>query len=134
MKVAVSSTGDKLDAIVDPRFGRCAYFMIVEVENKEIKGFEAVKNEGVNAMGGAGIKASQLIANKGVEALISGNIGPNAFNVLSGTGIKVITGVGGVSIREAVESYLKGELSETSSPTASGFGPKGTGRGQGMGR
>ena len=132
MKIAVSSTGDKLDAMIDPRFGRCSYFMIVNVENKEIKDFEAVKNPGVTATGGAGIQAANIIANKGAEALISGNIGPNAFNVLSGTGIKILTGVGGINIRNAVEKYLNGELKETSTPTSPGFGPRrGMGRGRG---
>ena len=135
MKIAVSSMGDKLDAMVDPRFGRCAYFMIVNVENNEIKDFEAIKNPGVTAIGGAGIQAANIIANKKVEALISGNIGPNAFNVLSGTGIKILTGVGGISVKESVESYLKGELKETATPTTPGFGPtKGMGLGRGQGR
>ena len=133
MKVVVSSTGDKLDAMIDPRFGRCAYFMVVNVENNEIKDFEAIKNLGVTATGGAGIQAANIIANKGAEALISGNIGPNAFNVLSGTGIKIMTGVGGISVKEAVERYLKGELKETSTPTTPGFGPS-MGRGQGRRR
>lgn len=133
MKIAVSSMGDKVDAMVDPRFGRCAYFMIVNIEDNKIKDSETIKNPGVTAMGGAGIQAAQIIANKGVEALISGNIGPNAFNVLSGTGIKIVTGVGGISVKEAVERYLKGELKETKTPTASGFGP-GRGMGRGLGK
>lgn len=118
-KIAVSSTGDSIDAMVDPRFGRCGYFIIVSIENNEIVGSEVVKNEGVNAIGGAGIRAANLIAGKGVEALISGNIGPNAFNVLSGTKIKIYTGVGGISVKQTVQSYMKGELNETSAPTSS---------------
>jgi len=88
MKIAVSATAGSLDAIVDPRFGRCAYFVIVEVEKNEIKNAEAVQNPAATAIGGAGIQAAQLIASKGAKVLISGNIGPNAFSVLSGTGIK----------------------------------------------
>lgn len=118
-KIAVSSTGDEMNAMVDPRFGRCNYFIIVSIEDNEIVGSEAVKNEGMNAMGGAGIRAANLIAGKGVEALISGNIGPNAFDVLSGTKIKIYTGVGGISVKQIVQSYLKGELNETSAPTSS---------------
>jgi len=131
MKIAVSATADSLDAIVDPRFGRCAYFVIVEVEKNEIKNAEAVQNPAATAMGGAGIQAAQLIASKGAKVLISGNIGPNAFNVLSGTGIKIATGVAGISVREAVQRYLKGEIKETKAPTMPGFGP---GRGMGPGR
>ena len=131
MKIAVSATADNLDAIVDPRFGRCAYFVIVEVEKNEIKNAEAVQNPAATAMGGAGIQAAQLIASKGAKVLISGNIGPNAFSVLSGTGIKIATGVAGISVREAVQRYLKGEIKETKAPTMPGFGP---GRGMGPGR
>ena len=132
MKIAVSAMADNLDAMVDARFGRCAYFVIVEVEGNEIKSSEAVKNPGVTAIGGAGIQAAQIVANKGVEALITGNIGPNAFAALSGTGIKVITGIGGITVKGAVQRYLKGELKETKQPTTPGFGP-GRGMGRGMG-
>lgn len=124
---------DNLDAMVDARFGRCAYFAIVEVEGKEIKDSEMIENLGVRAMGGAGIQAAQIIASKGVEVLISGNIGPNAFGVLSQAGIKIVTGVGGITVKDAVQRYLKGELKETKTPTAPGFGPGG-GMGKGFGR
>ena len=131
MRIAVTATNGSLDAIVDPRFGRCAYFVIAEVEKNEIKNFEVVQNPAATAMGGARIQAAQLIANKGVKVLISGNMGPNAFNVLSGIGIKIVTGVGGISVKEAIQRYLKGELKETKAPTMPGFGP---GRGMGPGR
>ena len=130
MKIAVSATTDNLDSMVDARFGRCPYFLIVKVEGTEIKGHEAIKNPSVNAMGGAGIQAAQFVANKGVEVVITGNIGPNAFNVLSQIGIKILTGVGGISVKDAVQKYLKGEIKETKTPTI-GFRP---GRGMGLGR
>jgi len=134
MKIAISASADNMDATIDPRFGRCAYFIIVEAEGKEIKSHEVVQNVGVQAMGGAGITSAQLIANKGVEAVITGNVGPNAFGVLSQTGIKIFTGVGGMSVKDAVDKYLKGELEETKAPTGPGFGPgRGMGSGRGMG-
>jgi predicted Fe-Mo cluster-binding NifX family protein len=131
LKIAVSATADNLDAMVDARFGRCAYFVIADVEDNEIKNFESIKNLGVTAMGGAGIQAAQIVANKGVKVLISGNIGPNEYDVLSQTGIKIVTGVGGITVKDAVQRYLKGELKETKTPTTPGFGP---GRGMGRGR
>lgn len=128
MKIGVSASGESLDSNVDPRFGRCPYFIIVETEGKEIKNYEVVNNQAVQAMRGAGVQAAQTVANKEVEVVITGNIGPNAFNVLSQTGIKIITGVSG-KVGETVEKYLKGELKETTKPTF-GFGP-GMGRGKG---
>ena len=116
MKIAISASGNNLDANVDMRFGRCPYFIIVETEDNEIKSHEVVNNEAVQAMRGAGIQAAQNVANKGAKVVITGNIGPNAFNVLSQTGIKVVTGFTG-SVKEAVEKYLKGELKETSGPS-----------------
>ena len=92
MKIAVSATGAGLDAQVDPRFGRCQYFVIVDPETMQ---FETVENSGTTASGGAGIATAQMIAGKGVEAVLTGNCGPNAYQVLSAAGIKVITGVTG---------------------------------------
>ena len=135
MKIAVSATAGSMDAMVDMRFGRCAYFVIVEVEGNEIKSHEVIQNPSVTAMRGAGIQAAQIIANKGVEVLITGNIGPNAFNVLSSIGIKIVAGVGGITVRDAVQRYLRGELKATRTPTTFGFGlGRGMGRGMGRGR
>jgi len=131
MKIAVSASGNSLDANVDPRFGRCSYFIIVEVEDNEIKSHEVVNNQATEAMRGAGIQAAQTVANKGAKVLITGNIGPNAFNVLSQTGIKVVTGVSG-KVSAVVKKYLNGELKEITRPTF-GFG-QGMDRGFGGGR
>ena len=112
MKIGVTSTGENLDADVDQRFGRCKYFLIVDAESME---FEVLSNENAMASGGAGIQTAQTIANKGVESVITGNVGPNAFQTLSAAGIKVFTGASG-TIKESVEKYKKGELKETEAP------------------
>jgi predicted Fe-Mo cluster-binding NifX family protein len=128
MKICVSAVANSLDAQLDPRFGRCLYFVIVDSESMQ---FEDVPNMASGAMGGAGIQAAQIIANKGVKVVITGNVGPNAFQALSGAGIKIVTGAFG-TVREAVEKYKKGELRETGAPTVGGH--FGMGRGQGQGR
>jgi len=112
MKIGVTSTGEDLHANVDQRFGRCKYFLIVDAESME---FEVLSNENAMAFGGAGIQTAQTIANKGVEAIVTGNVGPNAFQTLVAAGIKVFTGASG-TIKEAVEKYKKGELNETEAP------------------
>jgi len=128
MKICVSAVANSLDAQLDPRFGRCPYFVIVDSESMQ---FEAIPNVASGAMGGAGIQAAQVIAGKGVKLLITGNVGPNAFQALSVAGIKIVTGAFG-TVREAVEKYKKGELRETGAPTVGGH--FGMGRGQGQGR
>jgi predicted Fe-Mo cluster-binding NifX family protein len=127
MKICVSAVADSLDAQVDPRFGRCQFFVIV---NSETMQFEAIPNMASGAMGGAGIQAAQTIASKGVQVLLTGNVGPNAFQALSTAGIKIVTGAFG-NVREAIEKYKRGELSETNSPTVRGHFGMGMGRGRG---
>ena len=116
MKICVSAVSSNLEAQVDPRFGRCPYLLIVDSESME---FEAISNVASGAMGGAGIQSAQTVASKGVKVVITGSVGPNAFQALSSAGIKVVTGGFG-TVREAVERYKKGELTETTSPTVGG--------------
>lgn len=135
MKVAVSASGQDLSGMVDPRFGRCPYFLVVDIETKIV---EAIPNGGVGSAHGAGIQAAQLVASLGVKAVLTGNVGPNAYSALSASGISVLTGVSGTAA-EAVERFKRGELDAASSPTVGGhFGTGGRGggmgRGQGRGR
>jgi predicted Fe-Mo cluster-binding NifX family protein len=116
MKICVSTSGNTLDALVDHRFGRAAYFAIVDSESMT---FETVPNAAITAMGGAGIQAAQTLAKKGVDVLIAGNVGPNAFQALTSAGIKVIVGASG-TVKDVVEKYKRGEFKETSSPTVGG--------------
>ena len=112
MKVAVTSTGKTLDNPVDPRFGRCAHFVIVETDDMS---YDAVENTNAAAGGGAGIQSAQLVAEKDAKVVLTGNCGPNAFRTLEAAGIKVVVGVGG-SVREAVEQFKAGTLSPTGGP------------------
>jgi predicted Fe-Mo cluster-binding NifX family protein len=131
MKICVTSTANNLDAQIDPRFGRCAYLVIVDSETMQ---FEAIPNAAAGATGGAGIQAAQTIASKGVKLLITGNVGPNAFGALSAAGIEIVTGAFGTA-RDAVEKFKRGELSKTGAPTVGGhFGMGGRGGGRGVWR
>jgi predicted Fe-Mo cluster-binding NifX family protein len=126
MKICVSAVANSLDAQLDPRFGRCPYFVIVDPETMQ---FEAVLNMASGAMGGAGIQAAQTITSRGAKVLVTGNVGPNAFQALSAAGIKIMTGAFG-TVREVVERYKKGELKDTGAPTVGGHFGMGRGRGQ----
>lgn len=134
VKIAVTSTGRDLSVQVDPRFGRCQYFIIVDTDTMD---FEAIENPNISAVGGAGVQSGQLMAGKGVKAVLTGNCGPNAFSTLQAAGIEVVTGVTGI-VKEAVEKYKTGQLKSTTAPTVGekfGVGQPGpgTGLGRGMG-
>jgi len=134
MKLAVSSNGDNLDAKLDPRFGRCAFFLVI---NPNDMSFEAFNNESAAQGGGAGIQAAQFLASQGVDAVITGNCGPNAVQTLAAAGVELFAGQAGI-VKEVVERFKKGNLSPTSAATVgSHFGMcagAGSGRGGGMGR
>ena len=130
MKIVISSTGEDLNAQVDPRFGRCRYFLIVDTDTMNYK---SISNESAMSSGGAGIQAAQNVAKTGAEVVLTGNMGPNAFQTLSAAEIKVFTGVNG-TIKDVIDKYKKGELKEIESATVERhFGMKATGRGFGRG-
>ena len=107
MKIAVTSTGESLDAQVDPRFGRASLFLVVDTETDAL---EVVDNkQNLNAAQGAGIQAARIVAETGAEVVITGHCGPNAFRTLSAAGIKLVVGAEG-KIGEAVEKFKSGEL------------------------
>ncbi|MFO7496561.1 MAG: NifB/NifX family molybdenum-iron cluster-binding protein [Desulfobacterales bacterium] len=114
MKLAVSSTEAGLDARMDPRFGRCAYFVIVDVDSLQA---ESLANESQGLGSGAGIQAAQSVAARGVKAVITGNCGPNAVDTLSAAGVALYTGQSG-TVREALERFKSGQLTPASGANA----------------
>jgi predicted Fe-Mo cluster-binding NifX family protein len=113
MKICVTSEGENLDSKVDPRFGRCQYFVIVDSESLE---FEAIKNPNIESMGGAGIQSGKFMTDKKVKVVLTGNVGPNAFQTLRAAAIEVLTGASG-RVKEAVERYKKGEFKSIAGPS-----------------
>jgi len=104
MKIAISSMGTDLDAQLDPRFGRCAYFIVVDTNDMS---FEAFNNEGIASGGGAGIESARLVTSKGAKAVVSGNFGPNAVRALSAAGVEIYIANTG-TLREVIEKYKRG--------------------------
>ncbi len=111
MKVIVTASGPELSSPVDPRFGRCPYFMVVDSDTLD---FKAHPNASQGAMGGAGIQAGQFAGSLGGEAIITGNVGPNASRVLAASNLKVYIGASG-TVKEAVEALKSGKLQESAS-------------------
>ncbi len=108
MKIAVSATGGAISAKVDPRFGRCAYFVIVDSETMK---FTAFSNPAFQSSGGAGPAAANEIARNKVKVLLTGQVGGNAQQALETAGIKIVTGVNG-TVREAIDAFLAARKSE----------------------
>ena len=104
--------------------------MIVDTETMHS---EVVPNESGNMAHGAGIQAAQTVVGQGVQVVLTGNIGPNAYQALSAAGTKIVTGVTG-TVREAIISFKNGRFKETSSPSVGGHFGIGRGRGTGRGR
>lgn len=106
MKIAISSSGKTLDSVLDLRFGRCDYFIIVENEN-----VSCIENKGASCGGGAGIAAAQQIIDEKVEAVITGSVGPNALEPLLKSNINIYKS-SAIPVELALEKFKKGELSE----------------------
>jgi len=103
MKVCLSSNGNSSDSIMDPRFGRAAYFAIADTDTMM---FEIIENSAAASGGGAGITSAQLMIDRGVKAVITGNVGPNAMNVLKAAEIDIYRG-SAVSIKENLDNFNK---------------------------
>jgi predicted Fe-Mo cluster-binding NifX family protein len=140
MKIVVSASTPDLSSPVDPRFGRCPYFLFVDPETMQ---FEAVENPNISSSSGAGIQSAQFVAEKEANILLTGSCGPNAFQTLNAAGVEVIAGVTG-TVQEAIQQYKSGKLQATAQPNvpshfgmgmggSSPMGP-GSGMGRGMGR
>lgn len=107
MKIAVTSKGRDLEAEIDPRFGRAAYIIVVDTDSLD---FEVLDNsENVNAFKGAGIQAATRMSDSGVNALMTGFCGPNAFRVLKAANIDVASNVSG-TVRGAVDAFVEGKV------------------------
>ena len=107
MKIVVTSTGRELTSEVDPRFGRAAYFLLVDPETLQFEAFENTQH--LDHPQGAGIQAAQNVVRHGVGALLTGFCGPKAFRVLEAAGVQVLTGAKGRVI-DAVQAYTNGHL------------------------
>lgn len=121
MKICLTSTGDSLESKLDFRFGRCGYFIFMDTETGE---FESIENSAESASHGAGIQAAQVVMEKKPDAVITGNIGPNASSVLSTAGIKVyaFTSFEG-TVTDALKAFRENKLKPvTGSTVESHFG------------
>ena len=117
MKVAVTSQGKELSSEIDPRFGRAKWLLLVDTETEVVGTYDNTVN--LNLAQGAGIQTGQNVVNLGAEAVITGNIGPNAYKTLSTANVKVYLSEV-KTIQEAVELFKAGELNEVQEANVEG--------------
>ena len=118
MKICITSTGDGPGAEVDPRFGRAEYFAIVDTDTES---FDFIENPALQASGGAGVQSAQFVVERGVTAVLTGNVGPNAYKILNAGKVEVYTSVQG-TVEKALADFKNGDLSNqrTDAPTVKG--------------
>jgi predicted Fe-Mo cluster-binding NifX family protein len=130
MRIVISAQDENLEAPASPVFGRCPIYLFVDTDTMQ---FEAVPNPAMNQGGGAGIQAAQFVVEQGAEAVLSGNLGPNAFQVLEAAGIPVYL-ISGGTVRQAVEAFKAGRAQRIGSANVEAHAGMGGGAGLGMGR
>lgn len=117
MKIAITSQGKDLTSPVDPRFGRAKFFIVLDMETGNYVAHDNTVN--LQLAQGAGIQAGQTVVNLGVGAVITGNVGPKAFNVLQAGQIKIFTGATG-TVAQAMDDYKQGRLKAVDQATVEG--------------
>ncbi len=117
MKIAIPAAGNDVNGSLDPRFGRARYFLVADTETGAVEAHDNTQN--LNAAQGAGIQAAQNVVNLGVAAVISGNVGPKAFQVLNAAGVKVYL-CERATVSEAIRRFKAGELKEVDAANVAG--------------
>jgi len=117
VKIAVTAQGNELSSEIDLRFGRAKWLIVVDTETGDFEAHDNVVN--LNAMQGAGIQTGQNIANLGVEAVITSNVGPNAFKTLSAAGITVFIAEKKI-VKDAIDLFKAGKLKEVDQANVEG--------------
>jgi len=118
--IAITSEGPTLEDALDPRFGRAAGFIIADPDTME---YRYVDNGTAQAMAqAAGIQAAETVAGTGAKTVLTGYVGPKAFNALSAVGIQVAQNLENITVREAIERYRQGNLELADTPNWVGRG------------
>ncbi len=114
MKMAICARGQGLSAEVDERFGRCPYFVLVDMDSGQV--LESIENSNAEASGGAGPQAAQLLSRHGAEVVALGNVGPNAVAALEAAGIAAYSGIIG-TVEATMQKFAEGSLTKVAGPT-----------------
>jgi len=117
VRIAITAQGKELSNEIDLRFGRAKWLIVVDTETGDCDAHDNIVN--LNAVQGAGIQTGQNIVNLGVEAVITGNVGPNAFKTLNVAGVKIFLAEK-QTVQEAIDSFKAGKLEEVNQANVEG--------------
>jgi predicted Fe-Mo cluster-binding NifX family protein len=123
-KVVVTSTGETVESPLDSHFGRCRYLLVCDPASGQIE--KTIANANAAVPGGAGVSTAQMVADLGIKTIITGNIGPKAYEALVASEIDIYIAAAG-SVKEALEAFAAGKLKkvdDSSAPMHSGLGAK----------
>jgi predicted Fe-Mo cluster-binding NifX family protein len=107
MKIAVTTEKASLQSPLDPRFGRAAGFFVHDTDTGEERFAENSQN--LSLAQGAGIQSAQTVAVLGVQAVITGHVGPKAFDALQRGGIAVYL-AHDITVGQAIAAFKAGTL------------------------
>ncbi|HUU86763.1 MAG TPA: NifB/NifX family molybdenum-iron cluster-binding protein [Candidatus Glassbacteria bacterium] len=130
MKICLTAITNNLDSQLDPTFGRCAYFIIIDSQAMK---FKALKNKAAHVSEGAGVLAAQIMVGKEVKHVITGNIGPRAMQALKTAGIEVNI-ERDITVKDAIEKFRSKTLRKTNTPTVCGYSISSQDQGGGLWR
>ncbi len=116
MKIAISSPDGKADSEFSGRFGRCEYFILMQTDTDE---WEKVKNPARGSRGGSGPQVVQFLANQGVDVIISGRYGPNAYTALQASAVEPYLAQSGTPL-DLLGAFREGKLRKAAGPSGPG--------------
>ena len=107
MKVVISATGKDIESEIDTTFHRCPFFLVIDTKNNSLKTLENTSRDRPSEIGAT---VGQIVANEGIDTVITTNIGPRAFGIFEQYGIKIYQAKG--KVNDAIQQLEKGKLSE----------------------
>lgn len=130
MKLCITATGNTMDSVIDARFGRAPWFMLMDTDTGTV--IETVENTAAGQAQGAGIAAAKLMCDKQVDAVLTGSVGPKATSVFQAAGVRLIEGVDPQdTVQDALDKLNQGGYGQASSGGSAGSS---AGQGQKLGR
>jgi len=130
LKICLTAITNNLESQLDSRFGRSNYFIIMDPEKIQ---YEAIKNNIAKVSERAGVLAAQIMVDKGIRFVITGNIGTRAMQALKTAGIEICIERNN-TVKDAIAKFRRGEIKKTDTPSVCGYSISSQDQGDGIWR